>query len=89
MAGMPARNIRYVRYDAGWQRLLGVTGSGEIFSTRDDGQNWSPAGDPGWDVRRVSVAGERLLGITAFSGIVAQPELAPAQRAAVPAGSSQ
>ncbi len=91
--GIPARNLLFLRYDAPRQRLLGVTGPGEIFWTHDGGQSWSHSDNPGWEIRRVSVAGERLLGITAFSGIVAQPESAQPgstqPRAAVPTENSQ
>jgi hypothetical protein len=86
---MPAKNLYCIRYDAARQRLLGVAISGEIFSTADGGRSWTRADDAGWDVRRVSVAGERLLGITPFSGIVGQPVSAQSSRAAVSAGSSQ
>ncbi len=88
VAEIPAKNLFFLRYDASPQRLLGVTGSGEIVWTHDGGQSWVHGEDPGWDIRRVSVAGERLLGITAFSGIVAQPEAARLG-ASVGVGSSQ
>jgi len=90
VVGIPARNLVSVHYDAGRQRLLGAATSGEVFVSRDGGQSWSRASDPGWDIRRVGVAGERLLGITAFSGIVAEPDdAAQSPRAAASAGSSQ
>jgi hypothetical protein len=62
-----------LRYDAEARRLLGLTRSGEIYST-NDGQVWSRAADAGFQIRSISVAGGRLLGITPFRGIVAQPQ---------------
>jgi photosystem II stability/assembly factor-like uncharacterized protein len=89
VAGNPAKNLYCIRYDAGRQRLLGVARTGEIYSASDGGRTWTQAADPGWQVRRVTVAGERLLGITAFSGIVGQRESAQSSRAAISSGSSQ
>jgi len=87
VVGIPARNLVSVHYDPVRQRLLGAATSGEVFVSRDAGKTWSRASDAAWDIRRVAVAGERLLGITAFSGIVAQPEdAAQSSRTAVPTG---
>jgi photosystem II stability/assembly factor-like uncharacterized protein len=84
IVGLPARNLISLRYDSAGQRLLGVATSGEIFATRD-GHTWDRIADPGWAVRAISVAAGRLLGITAFSGIVAQP--LASSHAMTPAGS--
>jgi ligand-binding sensor domain-containing protein len=73
LVGTPPQNLTSLRYDAEARRLLGLTRSGEIYST-NDGQVWSRAADAGFQIRSISVAGGRLLGITPFRGIVAQPQ---------------
>ncbi|MBZ5568543.1 MAG: transcriptional regulator [Acidobacteriia bacterium] len=81
LVGTPPQNLMSVRFDADAQRLLGLTPSGEIYSTHD-GRVWRRAADAGLHIRSISIAGGRLLGITPFRGIVAQPESeAPSLRA--------
>ncbi|MGZ4822250.1 MAG: WD40/YVTN/BNR-like repeat-containing protein, partial [Terriglobales bacterium] len=71
--GTPAQNLTAVQYDSAAQRLFGVASTGEIYSA-SEGASWSRTSTPGYLIRSLSVAGGRLLGITPFSGIVAQPE---------------
>ncbi len=73
LAGAPPQNLTSIRYDRATGHLLGLTRSGEIYST-SDGQTWSRTAAAGVAIREISVAGRRLLGITPFRGIVAQPE---------------
>jgi hypothetical protein len=66
-----------------------VATTGEIYSTSDS-RSWSRTSAPGYRLRSVSVAGGRLLGITPFSGIVAQPESeAQGQRVTASGGGSR
>ncbi|MBZ5629089.1 MAG: transcriptional regulator [Acidobacteriia bacterium] len=88
LVGTPPRNLMSVRYDADAQRILGLTRSGEIYSTHD-GQVWNRAADAGLHIRSISVAGGRLLGITPFRGIVAQPESEARSLRTAAGGSSQ
>lgn len=89
VAGIPAQNLTSVRYDSVAQRLLGTTPSGKIFASRDAGQSWTLEAAPGWRVRALSLAGGRLLGITAFNGIVAPPQPDSSRAVASSGGSSQ
>jgi photosystem II stability/assembly factor-like uncharacterized protein len=73
LVGTPPQNLMSIRYDATGQRVLGLTRSGEIYSTHD-GQIWSHTAHTGIYLRSIGLAGGRLLGITPFRGIVAQPE---------------
>jgi photosystem II stability/assembly factor-like uncharacterized protein len=87
--GAPAQNLTAIQYDAASQRLFGVATTGEIYSTSDS-RSWSRTSAPGYRLRSVSVAGGRLLGITPFSGIVAQPESeAQGQRVTASGGGSR
>jgi photosystem II stability/assembly factor-like uncharacterized protein len=84
--GTPAQNLTVIQYDAAVQRMFGVATTGEIYST-SDGRSWSRTSAPGYVIRSMIVARGRLLGITPFSGIVAQPEAeAQAMRAAASGG---
>jgi photosystem II stability/assembly factor-like uncharacterized protein len=80
LVAMPAMQIYSVAYDAANQRMLGVAANGEIYSTAD-GKSWSRMAEPGRALRAVTVAGNHIYGITQFSGIVAAPDAASAERA--------
>ena len=84
----PAQNLMSVRYDGAARRLLGLTRSGDVYST-NDGQTWNRTAVAGVHIRSLSVAGGRLLGITPFRGIVAQPESQAQALRAASAGSSK
>jgi photosystem II stability/assembly factor-like uncharacterized protein len=75
IAGVPARNLATVAYDAEGRRLLAAAmSSGEIFASTDRGRTWTRAADTGWPVRSLVVARGRLFGATPFDGIVAEIE---------------
>ena len=65
------QNIAYLSYDRANSRLLSVSGS-DIFESRDGGETWKSLNASVRGMRAVSVAGNRVLGITAFDGVVAQ-----------------
>ena len=73
VGGLPVNNLTSVTYDAQGRRLL-ITSSDttQIFQTRDFGMNWRRE-DSGWELRSVLAVRGRLLGVTAFDGIVLQP----------------
>jgi ligand-binding sensor domain-containing protein len=87
LVGAPPENLMSVRYDHAAQRLLGLTRSGQVYSAHE-GQPWNRTADAGIQIRSISPAGGRLLGITPFRGIVAEPEL-QTPRAAASAGGSR
>ncbi len=80
LVGSPAMQVISVAYDATNQRTLGVASDGEIFSTAD-GKDWKRAAEPGRALRAVTVAGNKIFGITQFSGIIAAPDAASTERA--------
>ncbi len=87
VVGVPGRNLTCINYDSEGKRLLGITTTNEVFESRDDGASWVRTAEPGWMIRGLSIAGKRLLAITAFDGVVAQPTAeAQAERRASPAG---
>ena len=88
LVGMPAMQIVSVSYDATNHRTLGVASNGEIYSTAD-GKDWKRAAEPGRPLRAVTIAGNRIYGITQFSGIVAAPDAASAERASGGGGNMQ
>ena len=85
LVGMPAMQIVSVAFDAANNRTLGVASNGEIYSTAD-GKDWRRAAEPGRALRSVTVAGNRIYGITQFSGIVAAADAASAERGGSGAG---
>jgi len=87
LVGMPApaMQIVSVAYDPANNRTLGVASNGAIYSTAD-GRNWTRAADPGRALRSVTFAGNRIYGITQFSGIVAAADAASIERAVAPGG---
>lgn len=67
-------NVAAVEVDAENQRVLAIgAGSKNIYETRDNGRTWSPI-NSGWQLRRVYLAGGRLLATTPFDGVILQPE---------------
>jgi hypothetical protein len=82
---MPAMQIISIAYDAANGRALGVTSNGEIYSTAD-AKSWTRTAEPGRPLRSVTIAGNRIYGITQFSGIVAAPNAASAERATAGGG---
>ena len=81
LVGSPAMQVVSVAYDTANRRTLGVASNGEIYST-SDGRAWSRTAEPGRALRSLSIAGNRIYGITQFSGIVAAEDAATTERAA-------
>ena len=67
-------DIRAIQFDDENHRMLVLSGSStSIFESPDSGRTWS-AINTGWPLRNLRLARGRLLGTTAFDGIVMQPE---------------
>jgi photosystem II stability/assembly factor-like uncharacterized protein len=67
-------NILTVQFDDENHRVLATSGrSTNIFESLDNGKTWG-AINAGWRVRNLDLAHGRLLGTTAFDGVVIQPE---------------
>ncbi|MGH9521372.1 MAG: WD40/YVTN/BNR-like repeat-containing protein, partial [Terriglobales bacterium] len=81
IVGMPAMQVVSVKYDGAHDRTLAVATDGEIFGSAD-GLTWTRTAEPGRELRSVAVAGDRLYGITQFSGIVADSEAPAGERSA-------
>lgn len=88
LVSMPAMQIVSIAYDRTNNRVLGVAANGEIYST-SDGKEWKRTAEPGRPLRAVTVAGNRIYGITQFSGIVAAADAASTERATGGSGSMQ
>jgi photosystem II stability/assembly factor-like uncharacterized protein len=88
LVGSPAMQVVSVAYDAANHRTLGVASNGEIYSTTT-GKAWSRTAEPGRALRSLSIAGNRIYGITQFSGIVAAEDAAITERAAAGSGAQQ
>ncbi len=68
-------NILTVQFDEENHRVLATSGSStNVFESGDNGKTWS-AISAGWRVRNLHLAHGRLLGTTAFDGVVIQPEV--------------
>jgi photosystem II stability/assembly factor-like uncharacterized protein len=67
---LPVVDLASVFYDSENRRML-VTAmnSTEVFSSADDGHSWQRA-DTGWLLRSIEDDGGRLIGSTAFDGVV-------------------
>jgi photosystem II stability/assembly factor-like uncharacterized protein len=71
-------DIQTIRFDEENHRVLVTSGlSINIFESPDNGRNWT-AITTGWRIRNLRIARGRLLGTTAFDGIVMQPEVTAA-----------
>lgn len=82
MVGQPLTNFSYVSWDRGNGRLIAVAaGKKEVFESRDGGDRWTLAGSSHWPIKNVAVSNGRLLAVTDFNGVLAQPEL-PVMKAA-------
>ncbi len=68
-------DIQTIRFDDDNHRVLVTSGlSINVFESTDNGRNWD-AISTGWHIRDLRVAHGRLMGTTAFDGIVMQPEV--------------
>jgi photosystem II stability/assembly factor-like uncharacterized protein len=71
-------DIQTIRFDDDNHRVLVTSGlSINIFESADNGRNWN-AISTGWHIRNLRIAHGRLMGTTAFDGIVMQPEVTAA-----------
>ncbi|HLY91896.1 MAG TPA: YCF48-related protein [Candidatus Angelobacter sp.] len=62
-----------VEFDDENHRIVAVSGgSTSVFESSDNGRTWN-AISTGWSLRKIGLAQGRLLGTTAFDGIVIQP----------------
>ncbi len=68
-------DIQTIRFDDENHRMLVTSGlSINIFESADNGRSWN-AISTGWRIRNLHVANGRLIGTTAFDGVVIQPEV--------------
>jgi photosystem II stability/assembly factor-like uncharacterized protein len=68
-------NIQAVQFDDKNHRILVTSGnSTNVFESGDNARTWN-AIDAGWRVRNLSVTHGRVMGTTAFDGVVIQPEI--------------
>ncbi len=75
VANLRLANIHTVQFDDENHRVLATSGSStNVFESSDNGENWS-AISTGWRVRNLRLTRGRLLGTTAFDGVVIQPEI--------------
>ncbi len=75
MVGQPFTNFTYIRWDHPNARLIAVAaGKKDIFESYDGGDTWKLAGTSHWPIRNVSISSGRMLAVTEFNGVVAQPE---------------
>ncbi len=74
MLGNPITNLTYVSYDRANSRLLAVAGGKkEVFESVDGGNTWKLAASSHWPIRNVAVFNRRMLAVTDFNGVLAQP----------------
>ena len=84
-----SQNIAYVSFDPANGRLLSVSGS-DAYESRDDGKTWSSLNAATHGMRALAVAGARVVGITAFDGVVGQADVdSPSARRSATSGNNQ
>jgi len=75
VSNLKLSNILTVQFDDENHRVLATSESStNVFESLDNGRTWS-AISAGWRVRNLHLAHGRLLGTTAFDGVVIQPEV--------------
>jgi photosystem II stability/assembly factor-like uncharacterized protein len=75
LSSLRLADIQTIHFDDDNHRVLVTSGlSVNIFESADNGRTWN-AITTGWRIRNLRVARGRLLGTTAFDGVVAQPEV--------------
>jgi photosystem II stability/assembly factor-like uncharacterized protein len=83
LAGDPLANIWFVNYDRKGDRLVGVAGGrNQIVESRDGGKTWTVAAKAHYPIRNVASFSGRMLAVTDFNGVVAQPETEVSAKAA-------
>jgi ligand-binding sensor domain-containing protein len=88
MAGLPAKDVYAMTYDAEGSRLF-ATAAGLSFESRDGGRSWHSFGEPGYSVRALTMGWGRVLGATDFDGVIAPQESAHPVRESGAGGSSE
>jgi photosystem II stability/assembly factor-like uncharacterized protein len=79
-------NILTVQFDDENHRVLATSASSvNVFESGDNGKTWS-AITAGWRVRNLNLVHGRLVGTTAFDGIVVQPEVAAGNESVAASG---
>ncbi len=82
MAGQPLTNISFVRYDFPNKRLLAVANSrSQIYESKDGGESWQLTANSHWSIRNVAVTHGRVLAVTDFNGVLAEPTTAQTKAA--------
>ncbi len=87
MAGLPSRDVHTMVWDQETSRLFATAG-GHFFQSRDGGRSWHGFGEPGYSVRALAMGWGRVLGATAFDGVIAPQEAVRPQRESGASGSS-
>jgi photosystem II stability/assembly factor-like uncharacterized protein len=74
MVGWPLTNISYLGYDTQGARLLAIGDSrSKIFESHDGGDTWKLTAQSHYAIRNVAVTRGRILAVTEFNGVIAQP----------------
>ena len=74
LSRLPVNNIGSIVFDEETHRLIATsTTSTEMFESKDSGRKWQRI-DSGWPLRSVRSSRGRVVGTTAFDGVVAQPD---------------
>jgi photosystem II stability/assembly factor-like uncharacterized protein len=83
LAGSPLTNISFVRYDKTSDRLIAVAGKrNQVVESRDDAKSWTVAATAQYPIRTVDSFGGRMLAVTDFNGVVAEPKTESSAKAA-------
>ncbi len=71
LAGLPARHVLAVRYDADGQRLLATALFAHgVFESKDGGQSWQSTSDTGVSIRNAVNYRGRLLAASSYNGLL-------------------
>ena len=88
MAGLPAKDVYAMTYDAESSRLFATAG-GLSFESRDGGRSWHSFGEPNYSVRALAMGWGRVLAATDFDGVIAPDEPSRPVREVGAGGSSE
>ena len=71
LAGLPARNVLTVNYDAAGQRLLATSLYAHgVFESKDSGRSWQRTPDAGVSIRSAMNYQGRLLALSSYNGLL-------------------
>jgi photosystem II stability/assembly factor-like uncharacterized protein len=83
LAGDPLTNISFVNYDRQNDRLIAVAGQrNQIVESHDDAASWTVSAIAHYPIRNVASFIRRIMAVTDFNGVVAQPVEGPPTKAA-------